>query len=808
MATVTTTTSTAEPDLAIRRILSDLRRRISRYVLLEGVAIVVAAAGLFFWITLALDTAWFAFRKLELPVWFRITLLALGLATLGVLTVRHIFQRMFRTYRERDLALVLERRFPELNDGLITAVELPQSAAGSVPPLTQAMLARTVQAVAEAVRKLPMESVFAMRPLRRAVISATVAVISLGGLGVVRADTMGRWWDAFVLHKDSYWDRRTDLQVSAIVQPGDRRREFRTTSEAHVLLHPRNTDLTLSIEASAPAGISGSLPDRIRLDLYRAAGHKRVYQTPVAPGTFRYSIDRLNDHLEFHIQGGDYANRLPYRIRVVDAPRIETVLLRCDYPAYTGWNESHSREINILGKQAELPMETAFELVATTNKPLIGFHLEVGDAQLTLEGGDAVLKVGSGDEGQTPKTTELPAEVAGALLDADGRTLRLPVRVTPDAAGATSSDRIHIEPDSLMRFYLHDADDIVSGEPVVLRILGRPDRPPVVDCELQGVGDAITRKASVPVSGLITDDYGIANTRFEFRVDDEPDWRPRRFHHRVSGRPLEYRLQGRPDDATERFNVTVLGLEEGQRLTLSVYAEDADDLHGPNTGRSQKFEFRIVSNEELLSLLYAREINLRRRFEEVIQQMQKVREDLARHREQLASMAGADPEQQARIRGAVASCASGSLNAVRKNANECQSVEAAFRDIVEELINNAIPPQSLAEEMRRAIVQPLGEINERDFPGVDLALGSYKLASERDAVQKDHFDASIVAVDQMLAHMRILLDEIKDLAELHEIVNDLKQLIDSQQKLLDETKALQKKRLIEKLKLLGGDDDE
>jgi hypothetical protein len=799
------------PKQRIVEVLGDLRRRIGRYVLIEGVAIVLIAMGAIFWLTLGLDAAWFGFRKLELPTWFRISLMVLAVATILILAVRYIVLRMARQFQQKDLALVLERRFPELNDGLITAVEMSEDdASGSV---TNSMLTRTVDKVSENVRKLPIESVFATKPLRTALIGAIAMLISIGVMGVARGSTVQRWWDAFVVYKPSYWDRDTQLRVRAIVQPGDRVREFRYTDggdgdpgAAMELLHPRNTDLTILIESDDTDSQQWEVPDRVRLDLMRSTNRKRSYLSQLDGGKFRYSIDKLNDSVEFNIQGGDFANRIPFRVRVVDPPRIDAVTLQCDYPEYTGWDETHETEVAVTGTQAELPIETQFEFIAKANKPLVGFHLEVGNIELTLENDEAVLKVG-GEDGELQRTSQLAPEISERLIAEDLQTIQLPLVITRNGA-SDAGGRICIPPDSMLRFYLHDADDIVSAEPIVLRVMGIEDTAPTVDCERQGVGDAITRIANIPISGLIADDYGIANARFEFKVGDGEEWRPRRFRNRVEDRPLEFELAANESSKVERFNVRVLSLDEGEKLTLTVYAEDADNVHGPNIGRSQKFEFRIVSNEELLSLLYGREINLRRRFEEVISQVQGVREDLAKHRDRFVKMANADETEARSIQTAVASCASRSLNTVRKNGNESRSIEAAFSDIVEELINNAIPPMSLAEEMRRSIVKPLNSINEIDFPNVDRTLGSFKLAVERDAVKKEQIDASIVVVDETLAHMKVLLDEIKDLAELHEIVKDLKQLIDAQRDIFDKTKALQKKKLIEKLKLLGDDDDE
>ncbi|MFK7822202.1 MAG: hypothetical protein AB8G99_26135 [Planctomycetaceae bacterium] len=800
------------PTQKIAEVLGDLRRRIGRYVLIEGFALVVVAMGVVFWFTLGIDTAWFGFRKLELPMWFRVGAMILGVVAILALVARYVVFRMARQYQQKDLALVLERRFPELNDGLITAVEMADDETIASQSVTNSMLVRTVTRVSENVRKLPIESVFATGPLRKALIGAVAMVISVGVLSVAKGNTVNRWWDAFVLYKPVYWERTTQLRVRAIVQPGDRVREFRYTDgsddesgPAMELLHPRNTDLTILIESDDTEEQQWEVPDRVRLDLSRPTNRKRVYLSQLDGGKFRYSIDKLNGSVELHVQGGDFAHELPFRVRVVDPPRIDSVALKCEYPEYTGWNETHETDLAVTGTQAELPIETRFDFVASTNKPLVGFHLEVGNTQLTLADGEAVVKIG-GEGGEVQRTTQLPDEVAATFVSGDARTIQLPLFIT-NTETTSDGDRICIPPDSMLRFYLHDEDDIVSAEPIVLRIMSIADEPPSVECERQGVGDAITRIANVPISGMITDDYGIANARFEFKVDAGEEWRPRRFRSRAVDRPMEFQLGADEGRSVERFNVRVLSLDEGQKLTLTVYAEDANDTNGPNIGRSQKFEFRIVSNEELLSLLYGREINLRRRFEEVISQVQGVRDDLVKHRDRFRRLPNVDQAEADLINTAVASCASRSLNTVRKNGNETRSIEVAFADIVDELINNAIPPQSLAEEMRRSIVRPLNVINVDDFPTVDTALGSFKLATERETVRTDQIDASIAAVDQTLAHMKILLDEIKDLAELHEIVKDLKQLIDAQREIYDKTKALQKKKLIEKLKL-GDDDDE
>src|SRR5262245_35768470 len=106
-------------------VLGELRSRIKRYVLLEGSALVLVVLGVAFWVSLAIDYAF------EPSAGVRRALLLAALASIGAAGVWYVVLRVVRDFRSRALALVLERRFPQLNDRLITAVELLE---GRSPP--------------------------------------------------------------------------------------------------------------------------------------------------------------------------------------------------------------------------------------------------------------------------------------------------------------------------------------------------------------------------------------------------------------------------------------------------------------------------------------------------------------------------------------------------------------------------------------------------------------------------------------------------------------------------------------------------
>jgi hypothetical protein len=321
------------------------------------------------------------------------------------------------------------------------------------------------------------------------------------------------------------------------------------------------------------------------------------------------------------------------------------------------------------------------------------------------------------------------------------------------------------------------------------------------------------------VAGKITDDYGIAKAEFQFRVDKDKDWRISPFRHSPTGKPKEFALHREESDNTERFEVLPLELKIGQRLSLSVFTQDGDNLNGPHSTRSEEYVFQIVSDEELLSLLYVKEVNLRERFEKIIAELEGVKKDLIDHRGRASDSAGrgngsesrekpdakrgseieGDAENLGDLQTAIAVCAVRSLHQVRKNSVETASVEESFRGLLDELVNNAVHTQQMADRIGQQIVQPLHLANEKDFPAADEAIGLFKLAvdSRRDPVTQ--IDASVRAVTTLIAGLKRALAEMQDLVKFHEAIARLQTMIKDQEKIIDTTKQEQKKRRLKEL---------
>lgn len=848
----------------IQAALGKLRARIRLYVLTEGVALVLVVLAVLFWLSLGIDSVWFWFSRLELPGWFRIGFDVLAVGLIAFMLVTWVALRFWRKYRTKALALVLERRFPQLNDRLITAVELDTSTTGRESELTQAMLQRTVDDVSRETAAMDVGRVFESSPLRNALIGATVLIGTIVGFGVFNSDAMARWYKAFVLHDAVYWDRESHLIMKVVSQPGDRVKHFvdedgaSTEGEPGFYKHPRGGDLTLVVElpkTKRPDGGDWIAPEEVELSYTRFHDGKRrardtVTLSRLPDGTYRHSEGRLLESMEISITGGDFTNRKPYRVNVVDPPRVDSLVVRPTYPEYTRLNQTREEAFTVSSSKASLPVETRAVVVAAANKPLSAARIETDDFELRIERGAARLIL-TGEPGVTePRIIEIPSAVANELLSDDGTKFSIPVHVAVNAnallSGLEQPLPIPIPPDASLRMYLEDADGISSIDPARLTIAGVIDQPPEVQTELTGVSNLITRKASIPVKGIITDDYGVHLARFEFKIDDGADapqndgggdWRQRP----LDNPPAEVLLEDNPDveipvtvfpqefqlrqskradlltgneqgdellDPYERFAVLPLDLKIGQKLTLTVYAEDGDNINGPHGSRSQNFPFTIVSEEDLLALLYTKEIGLRGQFEQVIREVTETRADLvlARDRyQQLVALRKTGPAEGGKkaydenvdnLTRAILGSADRGLHQVRKNETETRDVHGRFGGILDELENNRVHTEEQTRRIRGLIMSPLEEIIDVDFVNVDRAVGRFRFNNERERDPTESIEEAISAVDLMLAKMQTVLKEMQDLAEFHEAIQRLKGIIDDVEGLKKETNEERLERLL------------
>ena len=801
-------TTSVELPSAVQSLIAAIRSKVRRYSVLNGLLQVLIVAITVFWLTSGIDAGWFALQKLELPVGLRSILLAAMLCGGVWLILRHVLVPMFSRIRDTDVALLLERHFPQFQDRLITTVEGSHGYPAS-GPVVGSMLKRTADQANNVAGDVQADEVFNFGPLKKRGFVSGMLMLSLVGCSVVRPGALERWWNAFVLCEESYHLRTSTLEFFVIAQPGDRRVKFRGDGDDRFHLHARGADMELVMvvpTGDSPAGQPWVVPERARIDVIRGDGTtSRTYISATAENRFRFILTRLQEPVSIEVLAGDYRTPQPLHIRTVTPPDIDTIQLDCRYPAYTGWNEQMETTIPIQGSEVALPLETEFRLRAVSNKPLHSVRIVADSFELAGDRSSCTL---------TPRNNQqIELRKHSPLLSSDGMMIEALFRVTtssrPEGQAGDGAD-IALQPDhdfaepeepaslalpissnSSLRFFLHDEDDVISATPESLRIQGIPDKPPAIATRTKGIGNSITRRAVIPMMGTIQDDYGLQSAGFQFLVDDETEWRPRPFRNVFPAGTTAYRLGEGDKSRPEQFSVQPLDLTEGQTLAVAVVAVDGCTIPKPNATRAEPIVFRIVSNEELLALLYSREINLRRRFEEVIQELERVRKDLQFHEDvaRRVEVDGANSQSEDLI--GLTTCATRCGNSLRRQSNELTAVAESFEEIVAQLINNAIPPQQLADAMRSNIVRPLLAVTEEPMDMADRSVSEFRVAATSGKAASQLVAVSIRDVSSVISELRGILENVRDMAEFHEALRDLKDILEEQLRILNETKREQ-----------------
>ena len=833
----------------LHHLLVQLRRRIRSYVMWEGMAtLVIVAAGLFL-ISALIDEAWFRVSNLEPPITVRAIALVVAAALLSYVLINNLVFRISRRLRPKALALVLEHRFPELDDRLILAVEEAERVDAPSSSDSALLLHRSIDSVAEVVRRLNVSDVFDRRPLRRAVTGALVGVSVLVAIAIFAPAVYANWWQAYGHLAEVYRPHSTQLNLIVLAPPNDR---VRPLAPGEVYKHPRGANLTLLIEIPEGNNAQGKpweIPNIVSARRRSESGAQQVLPAlQTAPRQFRLALEEVREGMELFLTGGDFTNRHPFIVDAVDPPRIDKVTFDAYYPAYTGLSPVaasgvvESEKVVLAGPVAEFPTGTLVLIRASANKPIRNAQVRIGDLELTfgefdgasgpeqrarlsgtpaaemLEASDVPLSDAATVATTLPQLAQSKIAVAAvqalpsamvSQLHSDGpNTLTLPVLITsrthgllpegaPQRPDLPRQPMIAVNEVSAVRIVLEDTDQVASLEPSRFDLIGKADFAPEIKTQLRGVSSLITRSAVIPIAGTLRDDHGIAEARFDFKSNTDADWQTRELARPPAGLPPEFQLNRYADKSgstipVEWFDTATLDLRLGQTLTVAIAASDADNLTGPHLVHGDQYAFTIVTREELLAALYNQEINLRKRLEQTLSEMRIVREELSDARRRVEETNPVDYQNLRTI-------SDRSFAEIQQNQGDIRGVERDFNEILEQLINNRVHTERQLDRIRQGILAPLNRLSSERFPALDRAIGELQLGVADQADCRPALETSVAAVESVIRDMESALAEMQDLAEFHEAIQDLNLIFEDEKALLDQTQQEQKRSVLKGL---------
>ena len=198
-------------------VTSDIRRKLSRLkgalrgrLLGEGLGWVVVALVALVFVTLAFDYT----LRLDLPL--RIAIMLCALAAVGFVAWQRLLSPLLVPMTAQNLALLVERRFGQLDDRLISALQFADGDDLEGYGMSRQMIHKVADEANRLASPLNFASVINARGLLHSLGGATGAIAVLAVFAVFQLPTLERWFERNVLLADIDWPQDTYLRVVAV----------------------------------------------------------------------------------------------------------------------------------------------------------------------------------------------------------------------------------------------------------------------------------------------------------------------------------------------------------------------------------------------------------------------------------------------------------------------------------------------------------------------------------------------------------------------------------------------------------------
>jgi hypothetical protein len=516
--------------------LSRLRGAIRRLFALDGLSRLLLALAAFVVATFLLD--W----SLLLPPGVRLVLLAAGLVGFGVLGFKRILYPMGVKISDDDLALFVERHFPELNDRLISAIQLTREPLGAPaeaaintnsPELVAALVADAEQATSQ----INFKRVIIGKHVGKIALWAGAAFLALTGAAVAQPHLASIYLNR-IFGGSTKWPQRTHLEVL----------DFADNHK----VWPRGEDLTIAVQ------VKDHEPSKVMLEYKFGTGERgKERMSPLAGKRYQFTFTRLTGPFEFFVEGGDDVTAT-YTVDIVTPPSIDTVKLYYEYPTY----------MRMANTPADRP-ETSGSVIAP-----IGTKVRF-EALINEDLKSAVLALGfKGKE----TFSDLPVAKTG-----DGR----PPLISGSFAVSEALSEYALN--------LTAVNGLGNRDPIRFTIKGVEDRPPDIIVKDPLGDEFVTDLCERPLEIEVKDDHGIARIALEYRINSgtpgkSKDWSGVEFTREQNSRDY-----GEPQIRSEyKLMIGQMGLQAGDHVELRFRAEDYKEP-SRNVRLSKVYKMSIVS---------------------------------------------------------------------------------------------------------------------------------------------------------------------------------------------------------------------
>lgn len=754
--------------------LGALRRRMMTWFLVDGLGRIAVAVVAMCLLSFGLD------RLFRMDLAQRWIVLLIMVAVVGWLFWRRILNPLRRMPDDDALAIRVEARHRELGDALITSMQLARlqdpAAVGASPTL----VADAIRRGAAAAESVPFDDVVDRDRRNRTAAAAAVALAAFGLIIALFPGMMNTWAQRNLLLSTTVtWPQQTRLQVVG-------------ADEQRMITVPRGDDFRLKVRVE-----DGYLvPDMVHIDYRTESGVRATEQMAhVGDRGFQATFRNVLEPFSFRVRGNDDRTER-HEVVLVDRPMPDRLAVRVTPPAYTG--EPTTPLTWVIP-----PTDEQNQTPATADT----FHV--------LEG--ATLQI----SGRSNKP------IAEAYLVRGPETLR-PVPVGDDQHAFS----FNIAPDELASgafgIRMVDTHGLASRRPARFAVRVRPDAPPDVRVELQGIGEMITNVATIPLEMQFSDDFGVidfglvhshtASIGAENPIEpSEPVWQP--IERVVERLPVK-----RIEPIEHRFETAPLETPVGTHLSFHFAAVDNDavgDADKPGrrlppsddaaptggetgdpyqaevrkVGRSTAFSLKVVTPEVLRDELLRQEGEQRLEFDRLRDAQEDIRTEARALRAPLANARadGQPIEFTAERVGVLADLEKDQ----RLTARTCRAIRDRFEQIRLEYVNNKLEGASrrVTRRLTERVIEPLGELAEQMLPAAADQLDRARKTTLSPTDRLAALEEAIERQNAIAARMQTILAAMVKMEGFQAAINLAREILEAQKAVREMTAEEHRRRV-------------
>jgi len=720
------------------------------------------------------------------------------------------FAAIGKTQRRERIGLQIERHFPEAKYEIASAVAFAQQVDTPLvekgtelaqSPGSRKLKFESIRRCRKLLSELPIDQCLDRRqPLLQLALFVLLVFTSLLALTFapttfsIATQRLLTPWQAL------NWPQRNQLQfvdLPEVIAAG-KDLELRVIDTNSPL--PNTVQLEVQWPASTAAG------ERARIEMLDMKIVADVAQLSL-PGS-SLNQDGTSNQLKVRATGGD-DQTMPWQdIRIANVPQLKSFVIRIDPPAHTGQasTEVASQTIRVLSGSGvfirgdwTLPVQSAsidrWNVLKSTSSTMAG-----ADASKPTE------TSGNPEARSNPEIQVNPAELAKLELQNQGSSFSLGSNRSafPLAIGSSSSEAIPIyqSTELAIRWKSIDGIEIVGPTWTIQTI---PDRIPTIELVKPVDEQPVTPSAMVPLEANVSDDLGLQSISLYWKfIGSMGIEAGKDAEHELLWQRSESVLSSPDSSMTLNqkieldWNIPETSTSQGV-TGIAVWIEAKDNAD--QSAQSKPITLRFTTPEQTLSELAQRQVDLRNKIEQALQQQREAALPVTNGIEQIRQN---DKLLQPDV-DALQSAARNQKSLRSALTQDRNSVKESLESIAEQLNANNLNESELYQENKAL----LDRLKELETAGLSTAQQSVTRASQlaNDLTRADspaeskqnlleQLNQSSASQSRIMDNLQKMLDSLSRNESLRQSQRELMDVARKQRELTQRTEQLQRSSLL------------